>query len=74
MNVSATAPFPGPTALPKYVILSWKISVRSWLPVAPVVSNDSVIEEVIGVHRVLGDEFVETQLCSMALRLSQFKR
>ena len=62
MNVSGTPSFPGATALPNFLLVSWNIGVRGWLLVTSVVSHESVVEEIVGVHRVLSNEFVKTQL------------
>ena len=61
MNVSGTPSFPGVTALPDSLLVSWNIGVLRWLLVTAVVSHDSVVEEIVGVHRVLSNEFVKTQ-------------
>ena len=42
-----------------------------WLLVTSVVSDDSVVEEIVGVHRILSNEFVKTQFSAVAL-LPQF--
>ena len=57
MNVSGTPSFPGATALPDSLLVSWNIGVRDWLLVTSVVSHDSVVEEIVGVHRILSNEF-----------------
>ena len=49
MNVSGTPSFPGATALPDSLLVSWNIGVRGWLLVTSVVSHKSVVEEIVGV-------------------------
>ena len=74
MNVSGTPSipsFPGATALLDSLLVSWNIGVRGWLLVTSVVSHKSVVEEIVGVHRVLSNEFVKTQFSAVAL-LPQF--
>ena len=71
MNLSGTPSFPGATALLDYLRVSWNIGVRGWLLVTSVVSHDSVVEEIVGVHRVLSNEFIKTQFSAVAL-LPQF--
>ena len=71
MNVSGTPSFPGETALPDSLLVSWNIGVLRWLLVTFVVSHDSVVEEIVGVHRILSNEFVKTQFSAVAL-LPQF--
>ena len=71
MNVSGTPSFPGETALPDSLLVSWNIGVRDWLLVTSVVSHDSVVEEIVGVHRILSNEFVKTQFRAVTL-LPQF--
>ena len=71
MNVSGTPSFPGATALPDSLLVSWNIGVRDWLLDTSVVSHDSVVEEIVGVHRILSNEFVKTQFRAVAL-LPQF--
>ena len=71
MNVSGTPSFPGETALPDSLLVSWNIGVLRWLLVTSVVSHDSVVEEIVGVHRILSNEFVKTQFSAVAL-LPQF--
>ena len=71
MNVSGTPFFPGATALPDSLLVSWNIGVLRWLLVTSVVSDDSAVEEIVGVHRVLSNEFVKKQFSAVAL-LPQF--
>ena len=71
MNVSGTPSFPEATALPDSLLVTWNIGVLRWLLVTSVVSHDSVVEEIVGVHRVLSNEFVKTQFSAVAL-LPQF--
>ena len=72
MNVSGT-PFStvNITALPDSLLVSWNIGVLRWLLVTSVVSHESVVQEIVGVHRVLSNEFVKTQFSVVAL-LPQF--
>ena len=71
MNVSGTPSFPGAAALPDSLLVSWNIGVRGWLLVTSVLSHDSVVEEIVGVHGILSNEFVKTQFSAVAF-LPQF--